>query len=58
MFELLCGTAADQAFTSGYQNSVDLGELRLEESIKRIVEGDLEGGASCAPLSHALLTRL
>jgi hypothetical protein len=52
MFELLCGTAADQAFVSGDQNSVDLLELRLEQSIKPIVEGGMVATATPAAVDE------
>jgi hypothetical protein len=59
MFSLLCaGIAADQAFPSRHQNVIGLRKLRLEQSIKRIVEVDFKCGASCTPLSHAFLARL
>ena len=47
--------STNRAFPKGHQNIVGLGELRLEQAIKRIVDFDLQRAASCARLSHAFL---
>jgi hypothetical protein len=44
---------ADDALTLRHQQVVGLGELRIAQPIKRIIELDLQRAASCRPLSHA-----
>jgi hypothetical protein len=44
---------ADGAFSLRHQKVVCLGELRIAQPIKRIIEVDLKRAASCRPLSHA-----
>jgi len=44
---------ADEALALRHQKAVSLGQLRLTQSIKRIVEMDLKQAAPGRPLSHA-----
>jgi hypothetical protein len=45
--------AADGTLPTGHQNTVGLGELRIVQAIKRIVNVNLKLAVSRAPLSHA-----
>jgi hypothetical protein len=44
---------ADEALALRHQEAVCLGQLRLTQSIKRIVEMDFKRAAPGRPLSHA-----
>jgi len=52
MTELLYA-AADGMLPNGYQKTVGLGELRIVQTIKRIVKENLRRPVSGAGLSHA-----
>jgi hypothetical protein len=49
----LLHTAADSTFSNGHKNTVDLGELRVEQAIKQIVNMNLKRAPRSARLSHA-----
>jgi hypothetical protein len=52
MIELLHATA-DGAFPNGHKNTVGLGELRVVQAIKQIVNVNLKRNLRRARLSHA-----
>jgi len=52
MIELL-HAAADGALPNGHKNTVGLGELRVVQAIKQIVNVNLKRAARSARLSHA-----
>jgi len=45
-------TAPDGTFPNGHQNAIGLGELRIVQSIKHIVNVNLKRPVRCARLSH------
>jgi hypothetical protein len=52
MIELLY-TAADGTFPNGYQKTVGLGELRIVQAVKQILNVNLKRAKLWEPLSHA-----
>ena len=55
MNALLSHTRADETLLRGYQELIDLCELRRAQAIKRIVEMDLQRETSWTSLSHAFV---
>lgn len=57
MNALLAYTRAHNTLLRGYQEFIDLGELRCAQAVKCIVEMDLKRETSGTSLSHALVER-
>ena len=49
----LLHTAADGTFPNGHKNTVSLGELRVVQAIKQIINVNLKRAVRWARLSHA-----